>query len=162
MKAEYSVSVTRLIHAPRVRVFEAFSSESALSQWFSPSADIPLDVEVFEFVVNGSFRLRYSMPDGTQPVVGGVYELIMPPRQIVFSWVWEQPDPHADIPTRVDVRFADIGDDTEITVTHERLPSEEMCERYAAGWEGTFDGLERFVDLQDFGTSVLAEEVPHA
>ena len=162
MKAEYSVSVTRLINAPRARVFEAFTSAQALSQWFSPNADISLAVEVFEFAVNGDFRLRYSMPDGTQPVVDGVYEVIEPPHRIVFSWLWQQPDPHADIPTRVDVRLADIGDGTEITVTHERLPSGEARERYAKGWEGTIDGLERFVDVKDFDASALVEDVPHA
>ncbi len=162
MKTEYSVSVNRLVHASRARVFDAFSNAQALSQWFSPAADITLEVEVFEFFAGGQFRLRYTMPDGTQPVVGGVYEHIEPQSRIIFSWQWQQPDPHSDIPTRVDVRFEERGDDTVITVTHERLPSEEAGERHQAGWEGTFDSLERFVASGGRDTPATARETGHA
>ena len=125
MKTIHSVSVSRIVQADRTRVFEAFSSAGALSQWFSPSPEISVDVEAFEFVPTGKFRLRYSMPDGTQPVVAGVYELIEPPHRIAFSWIWQAPYPHAGIPTRVSVRFAEKDAGTEITITHDRLPSEE-------------------------------------
>ncbi|GLR69772.1 SRPBCC family protein [Agaribacter marinus] len=136
----HSVKVRRLIKANRKRVFAAFSNAEALAQWFSPSVDIAIDVQVFEFVPKGQFRVRYTMPDGNQPIVGGVYEVIDEPNQIVFTWVWEAPDPHADIPTRVFVEFIDRGEETEVLLTHDKLPK-EACERHIAGWESTFDRI---------------------
>ena len=158
----HSVSVSRVVQAGRTRVFEAFSSAGALSQWFSPSPDISVDVEAFEFVPAGKFRLRYSMPDGTQPVVDGVYELIEPPHRIAFSWVWQAPYPHAGIPTRVSVRFAEKDAGTEITITHDRLPSEETGEHHAAGWNGILDRLERLLDDPDAQGSDMSGEARHA
>ena len=140
-----SVTVRRLIKAERSRVFAAFSSADTLSQWFSPSADITVELLTFEFVPHSKFRLLYTMPDGSKPVVGGVYEIIKPPSQIVFTWMWAPPDPHADIPTRVCVQFHEKGRYTEVVLTHDKLLTKEACDRHAAGWEGTFDRLEPFI-----------------
>ncbi len=144
----HSVTVRRLIKANRKRVFAAFSNAEALAQWFSPSVDVAIDVQVFEFVPKGQFRVRYTMPDGNQPVVGGVYEVIDEPNQIVFTWVWEAPDPHADIPTRVFVEFIDRGEETEVLLTHDKLPK-EACERHIAGWESTFDRIVLYLSARE-------------
>ena len=93
--------VRRQMAVSRDQLFEAFCSADALSKWFTPSPEIGLDVMEFDFVVGGRFRFRYIMPDGRRPVVGGIYELIEPPARIIFSWVWEAPDPLADVQMRV-------------------------------------------------------------
>lgn len=137
-----SITVSRLIKAERAHVFDAFSRSEALLQWFSPSADISLELLEFEFVPQGNFRIRYTMPDGSNSVVSGTYEIIEQPVKIVFSWMWEAPDPYANISTRVFVQFFEKGEQTEVVITHDKLPSKEDCARYMAGWEGTLDRLE--------------------
>ncbi len=135
-----SVTVRRFIDADRDIVFGAFSSAEALARWFSPSADIAIAIEAFEFQEQGGFRLQYAMPDGLQPTVSGVFEHIERPGKIVFSWVWHAPDPHADVPTRVTVNFNEQGRGTELVLCHEMLPA-ELCERHHAGWVATLDRL---------------------
>lgn len=141
--ATHSIIVRRLIKAPRARVFDAFSRADALAQWFTPAPDISVEILAFDFTAAGGFRLRYTMPDGQRPIVAGTYELIAPPGRLAFSWVWQAPDPHADVPTRVRIEFLEKGDSTELVITHDRLPSREACTRHAAGWEGTLDNLAR-------------------
>ena len=150
----YAFTVRRLVKADRLRVFDAFSRAEAVAQWFKPSADISVEVLAFEFVEGGSYRLRYTMPDGTRPVLRGTYERIAPPEELIFSWVWEPPDVHADMPTRVHARLLDKGGATEIVITHEKVPSEEVGLRHAAGWEGGLDLLERLL----FGGKTSAEK----
>ena len=89
------------------------------------------------------------MPDGRQPVVGGVYELIEPPAQIIFSWVWEAPGPLADIPMRVRFEFFEKGDATEVVITHDGLPSDQACSIHEDGWEGSLNSLERYLGTND-------------
>ncbi len=158
----HSITVRRLIKAGRERVFEAFSQSAALSRWFSPSPDISVEVLAFQFGIGGSYRLRYSMPDGTHPVLGGTYDLIAPPDELAFSWVWEAPDPHADIPTRVHIQFLDRGDATEIVLVHEKLPSKEVGTRHAEGWERTFDNLERSLGTGEDPTPLTAGDAHRA
>ena len=146
--------VRRMIAAPRDRIFKAFSSADALSKWFTPSTDIALEIIAFDFSVGGGFRFRYIMPDGRRPVVGGVYEQIEAPERITCSWIWEAPDPLADIPMCVGFEFFEIGAQTEVVITHHGIPSDQICSIHEAGWEGALGSLERYFDL------VYQEETP--
>ncbi len=137
--------VRRRIQAPRPRVFEAFTSAAALSKWFVPDAAVTLDVEEFAFAVGGRYRLRYTMPDARQAVVGGVYEVIVAPERIVLTWVWEAPDPLAGIPMRVTFAFEAHGAETEVTVTHEGIPSDAACTVHEAGWDGAMHSLAAYL-----------------
>ncbi len=154
-KPIHSITVSRLIGAPRTRVFDAFARSEALTEWFTPSPEITVEVVDFRFAPGGGFRLRYTMPDGSQPVVGGSYELIEAPRQIAFSWVWEAPDPHAGISTRVLVEFIEKDEATEVVLTHDRLPTLEAATRHAEGWKGTLDVLASALAAPEVQTSTL-------
>ena len=144
---ERPLVVRRTIAAPRPRIFEAFSRPDLLSQWFTPSADISVDILTFDFTANGRFRLRYAMPDGRQPVVGGAFERIEPPALIVQSWIWEPPDPLENVSMRVLFRFDENAGATDVTIRHEKLPSDAACTIHADGWEGSLNSLERFLGL---------------
>ena len=137
--------VRRLIPVPRGRIFEASSRADLLARWFTPSAEISLDILDFDFVESGAFRFRYVMPDGRQPVVGGAYERIAPPEEIVVSWLLEAPDPPQGVDMRVLFRFLDKGDATEVVIRHEKLPSDMACTVHEDGWEGSLDSLERYL-----------------
>lgn len=138
----HTTTVRRLIKADQTRLFAAFSKAEMIEQWFSPSADITVEVLQFDFTVGGRYRFRYAMPDGSFPTLGGGFELIKSPAKLAFTWVWEEPDPHANIPTRVSVELHVKGSATEIVLTHSQIPTEEIADRHAVGWKATFDHLE--------------------
>ncbi|WP_299740739.1 SRPBCC domain-containing protein [uncultured Roseobacter sp.] len=138
----HSTTVRRLIHAKRDWVFHAFTRAEALEQWFSPSPEITLDVLQFDFRAGGQYRFRYAMTDGSNPVLGGHFECIDPPSLLSFTWIWEEPDPHAGIPTRVRVEFREDESSTEVILTHSQIPAQDIADRHAAGWEATLDRLE--------------------
>ncbi|MEL6962904.1 MAG: SRPBCC domain-containing protein [Pseudomonadota bacterium] len=141
--------VRRVIAAPRDRLFEAFGSADALSRWFTPSADVSLDVMAFDFAAGGRFRFRYVMPDGRRPVVGGIYEMIEPSTRIICSWIWEAPDPLADVPMRVHFEFSEHDGKTEVTITHQGIPSDQACSIHEDGWDGALNSLERYFSRAD-------------
>lgn len=140
--AEFSVTLRRTYNAKKEDIFKAFQSAEALTQWFSPRPDIPVEFLEFAFRSQGKFRIRFTMADGMQLIVGGVYEKIAPPDELVFSWIWEEPDQHAGIATRVHVQFLEKGTNTEVLLTHDKLPTKEACERHALGWEGSLNRLD--------------------
>jgi uncharacterized protein YndB with AHSA1/START domain len=44
----------------------------------------------------------------------------------------------------VTVRFEPRGDETEVIVVHEQVPSEAARKSHETGWNGCLDGLARF------------------
>lgn len=138
----HQIIVRRHLKVSREKVFAAFSEADALLQWYSPSPDISVEILEFEFSVGGRYRFRYAMLDGSHPVLGGVYIAIKPSEDLIFTWMWEPPDTHADILTQVHIEFLDREGGTELVLTHKQLPSEEVGVRHAEGWERTFDRFE--------------------
>ncbi|MGH2730469.1 MAG: SRPBCC family protein, partial [Actinomycetota bacterium] len=67
------------------------------------------------------------------------------PARLVYTFKWERELPFPDgpytKPSRVTVEFRDIGDDTEIVLTHEGFPSNELRDFHLGGWESSFDRL---------------------
>lgn len=137
--------VRRTIPHPRQKLFDMFSQAEVLSKWFSPSADIHLEILEFKFEPGGRYRFRYQMPDGRAPTVGGLYREIVEHERISVSWVWEAPDPLAGIPMEVTFEFFPAGTGTEIVVTHEKLPSDTACSIHEDGWERALDSLQHFI-----------------
>lgn len=158
----HSITVRRLVQAPPARVFEAFSSAEALSKWFTPHSDISIEILAFEFAPEGAFRFCFVMPGDERKAVGGRYERIAPPNEIVFSWVWEAPDPHADIPTEVRVQFLAQGGATEVVLTHARLPSEEIGKRHGEGWNGMLERLAVGFEDPQFLATAATKDAAHA
>lgn len=142
VEAKESITIRRTFAAKREDVFKAFESAEAIGQWFSPSKDVSVEVVDFEFTLGGKFRFRYTMPDGTQSAVGGKYQKINIPEELIFSWIWEEPDQHAGVSSLVHIQFLDKGASTEVLLTHDKLPTSEDRERHAIGWDGTLTRLE--------------------
>ena len=122
-------------------VFHAFTDPDVLMRWFSPGADIHVDVLVHELRPGGRYRFRYREPDGTVSIVAGVFCAIVPPSRLAFTWTWEPPDVHAGVATLVTVDIAADGSGTVVVVTHERFPDEPSRARHAQGWRSTLARL---------------------
>jgi uncharacterized protein YndB with AHSA1/START domain len=86
--------------------------------------------------VGGHYRLGNEPPDGTIVWIAGEFELVAPPHRLAYSWRIE-PAP----PTRVTVRFEPRDGGTEVIVVHERIPSADIRDEHARGWDGCLDGL---------------------
>ena len=129
----------------RLRVFDAFSSASALQQWFSPAPDIGAEVVVWDFQVGGCYRITFTLPDGSRTTVRGEFDQIERPDRLSFTWCWEEPDPHAGIDTLVTIDFVNNGGATDVVVTHERLRDQEVKSRHSDGWSGALSRLDRWL-----------------
>jgi uncharacterized protein YndB with AHSA1/START domain len=69
---------------------------------------------------------------------------------LVLDWHWERFNAQGErdegpLESLVTVEFRDLGDSTEVVLTHELLPTQELREGVRMGWNGCFDMLERCV-----------------
>src|ERR1700761_4031172 len=82
--AQRELTITRMIDAPREKVFEAWTKPELLKQWFAPK---PWTTTVAEMDVRtgGSCLVTMRGPDGNEFPCHGVYLEVVPNEKIVFT-----------------------------------------------------------------------------
>jgi len=73
-----------------------------------------------------------------KPIYTGTYQEITRPKRLVFTWNSPYAGSHGSLVT---VDFKPKGRGTEIVLTHERLPSEEMVKAHTGGWTSILERL---------------------
>jgi uncharacterized protein YndB with AHSA1/START domain len=141
--ANLTLQMKRTFRAPRDKVFRAWTNRVELAQWFAPSTEYSTVVPEFELRVGGRYRVEMHHKSGNVHSVSGTYQEIKPPEKVVFTWRWDgDTSPEHSVVT---IEFQDLGDSTEVTLTHERLPNPEERDKHAHGWNGCMDQLAKFL-----------------
>jgi uncharacterized protein YndB with AHSA1/START domain len=136
-----TVTVRHRYGAPREVVFRAFSESALLTQWFSPSPDIAVEILDHELRPGGRYRFRYLLASGETNIVTGVFREISRPTRLMFTWTWEAPDPHAGTETVVTIDFIADHGGTLVVVTHRGFPDGATRDRHYHGWLTTLARL---------------------
>lgn len=128
--------VKKVINASREEIFEAFSNPEIMSKWFYPYDEMRVEVSN-TFEVGGKYVLKIYNKDDDMFIHEGEYQEIIPPEKLVFTW-----NSALVQNTIVTIEFNEVDSGTEITLTHELLPTEEEVERHKAGWTSVLNRLE--------------------
>ena len=83
-----SLQITRLLEAPRDRVYAAWTDPAQLVKWLGP-ADVQTTNVVADARVGGELRWDLTAPGGEAATMRGEYRELQPNRKIVFTWRWE-------------------------------------------------------------------------
>ena len=140
--APVTLRLRRTFAAPREKVFQAWTQPEQLKRWKAPG-DFTTPVAEVDLRVGGKYRIHMQAPDSTLHKLIGTYRVVDPPRKLVYTWFWEN-DPTA-VETLVTVEFHDRGGQTEIVLTHELFPNDEVRGRHEMGWTGTLDKLAKIL-----------------
>jgi uncharacterized protein YndB with AHSA1/START domain len=127
--------VRRVLPVPRERVFAAWLDPAGMAQWMCPG-DVTTALVELDPRVGGAFRIvmRHGGRDDEHT---GVYLAIEPPSRLSFTWQSVNTDHR---PTEVTVELLERGTDTELTLTHRRLP-ESRVDAHRRGWTAIVEKL---------------------
>lgn len=131
------------LHAPRERVFEACVEPEKLAEWWGPAGFTApsVDLDVRE---GGGYRITMQPPDGEAFNLSGRYSEVDPPRRLVYTFEWEEPDPD-DQETVVELSFLDDREGTKLVVDHGPFATEARYALHEAGWTETLARLVQFL-----------------
>jgi uncharacterized protein YndB with AHSA1/START domain len=115
-----------------------------MKRWMGP-ADIEILKAEVDARVGGRYRIEMRDDTGNPHTVTGVYREVITGEKLVFTWVWEVTPPELPHESLVTVVIKADGDGTLLTLTHERLSSEESREGHEGGWISSLDKLERLL-----------------
>lgn len=133
------VVLTRTIRAPLERVFRSWTTPTALARWWSPRP-VPARHSQLHVSPGGAYRVCIRTHDGDDHWVRGIYHSVDAPRQLSFSWTWE--DDATNPASLVMVSFARKGNDTSILLCHTGFASPRTRAAHQAGWIECFDRLQ--------------------
>jgi uncharacterized protein YndB with AHSA1/START domain len=134
--------VRRRINATPAKLFAAWTQPELLVRWWGPQG-VACPIAEIDLRVGGSYRIANEFPDGKIVWIGGVFEVVEPPHRLAYTWKLESQN---GSPERVTVCFEAHGSQTEVIVTHERIPSESAKISHEHGWAGCLDGLVKFIE----------------
>ncbi len=140
--------VTRVFHAPRSTVFEAWSTAEHLKRWFSPETFTVPHARVRR-VVGGPFELCMRSPGGEEHWVRGEFLEIAPNERLVIAMRVTNGAGESLFGVRTEVELSDALGGTQMTVTQTYSlidsSSASMVKGAPEGWRSTLDKLEREV-----------------
>jgi uncharacterized protein YndB with AHSA1/START domain len=147
------LQLTRVFDAPRELVFRAWTDEKQFAQWFGAAAcdGASLQSVKADARAGGKYRLQVRRADGEFFTTVGVYREVKPPERLVFTWQFEKDGSSDDFEEveppemLVTIEFKARGQQTELTLTHEKFESVESRDRHNDGWNRCLDSLGKFV-----------------
>ncbi len=146
IKAEAFVQALRLsrrFKAPREAVFRAFTDPGELAQWFGPEGVGVNNVKI-DLRPGGAYSLEFRGKDGEVHPLYGIYREVREPDRLVFTWTWSGGG-MAGVETLITIEFADADGETELTLVHEGLPSQESQDHHSQGWTSSFTCLDQLL-----------------
>ncbi len=148
MEENLELSITRLVDAPRERIYEAWTDPELLRQWFVPK---PWGVATLELDVRpgGVFSTTMLSPEGQEFPNVGVFLEVLPNERIVTTdafgpgWV-----PKADPFMVAVITLEDENGKTRYTARARHWTAEAKARHEAMGFhEGWNKALDQLVEL---------------
>ena len=139
------LELTRVIKAPRARVFDAWTRPEMIRLWFGPEGMKPAEVST-DPKVEGKYSIALEScanktPDG-EPVrstATGVYTQVNPYDLLQFTWEGNWVPGEKSLVT---IHFRDMDGGTEIRLIHDRFHTKESRDGHNRGWVACVDRLE--------------------
>lgn len=136
--------IERVFKAPPERVFEAWTDPAILVKWWGPEgfgtkpAECAMDVRE-----GGAWRTVMRTETGEAHTVSGVYREIAPPKRLVMTWGWQQPDGTRGHETIVELNLEPAPEGTRLRLVQRVFQSIEQGDNHRKGWSSSFNKLDR-------------------
>jgi uncharacterized protein YndB with AHSA1/START domain len=132
-----SVQIRRRVQATAEEIFDLWTKPELMVQWMSPFPGAVDCKASADLRPGGAFSLFMASADASREV-SGTYVQIDPPRKLVFTWAGPLTN---HVNTLVTLELTPQGDETDLVLTHERLPTQAIVEGHTRGWGHILDHL---------------------
>ena len=140
--SSHEITITLVLDAPRSLVFRAWTTPELAAQWWGPRGFTVVSLEM-DVRPGGAWRKCMRSPEGRDYWRHGVYQEIVEPERLVFTYLSDDPNSEPGHETLVTVTFAEFGTKTKMTFHHALFESVEARDAHRVGWSSS---LERFAE----------------
>jgi uncharacterized protein YndB with AHSA1/START domain len=140
MTTDLALKLTRRIAAPPERLFDAWLDPAMLKRFIAPGEGVSTLRAETDPRPGGRFDIVMQNECG-EILHWGEYREIVRPERLSFTWN----SPHATPDSLVTLTFRAVGAETEVTLVHDRFPSETSRNGHERGWSDILAALDRHV-----------------
>jgi len=131
------VQLRRRLKAKPEQIFDLWTKPDLMARWMSPFPGTVHCHATSDPRPGGAYSLVMTAGDASREVTG-TYLRIDRPHLLVFTWIGPLTNNET---TLVTVELNPHGTETELVLTHERLPTPAMWEGHTKGWGRILDHL---------------------
>jgi uncharacterized protein YndB with AHSA1/START domain len=131
------VLIRRRVKAGAEEIFDLWTKPDLMVRWMSPFPGAVDCKASCDLRPGGAFSL-VMLSGNSSREVSGTYVEINRPRKLVFTWTGPLTN---NVDTLVTVELTPRGDETDLVLTHERLPTSAIVEGHTKGWGHILDHL---------------------
>jgi uncharacterized protein YndB with AHSA1/START domain len=158
--------LSRVLHARRETVFNAWSTADHVKRWFSPAPCLTAEARV-EMRAGGPFEICMALPSGARHWVRGIFVEVTPVSRLVIDMRVTDDAGVLLFTAYTEVDFSDALGGTRIDVVQSYTLSDPavaagMVQGASAGWRTTLDQLEKEAMGLEEGTGASTRSVVHA
>ena len=140
-----TLRIRRTFDAPREKLFQAWIDPEKMTEWFCHAKpNLIGKLVVMDVRSGGQYGFDVSDASGKVFKVRGEYLEIKEPEKLVFTWFWETEPAYGN--TVVTLEFVDLGNKSELILTHERFANSDARDKHSIGWAFCLDSLQRNVE----------------
>lgn len=150
-----STRVTRYLHAPCARVYNAFIDAAAVAAWMVPPG-MTSHVHAFDGREGGAFRisLTYDEPTAAGKTTAhtdtyhGRFVTLVPNERIVEVVEFETADPAMQGEMTMTVTLTEVDGGTELVAVHDGLPPGLSAADNETGWRESLAKLAALIEVK--------------
>ena len=132
------LELTRVIKAPRARVFDAWTRPEMIRTWFGADGRMPAEITA-DAQVGGAYSIAMESCEGKgASKATGRYTKVNPYDLLQFTWEGSWVPGEESLVT---IHLRDVDGGTEIKLIHDRFLSKESRDGHNQGWMGILDHL---------------------
>ena len=135
------VQIRRRVSATAEQVFDLWTKPELMVRWMSPFPGAVDCKASCDLRPGGVFNLFMSSGESSRDV-SGTYLEIDRPRRLVFTWTGPLTN---NVNTLVTLELTQRADETDLVLTHERLPTSAIIEGHTKGWGNILDHLAEMI-----------------
>ena len=140
-----TLQIRRTFNAPRRKLFQAWVDPKRMTEWFCHAKpNLTGELVVMDVRPGGQYGFDVTDADGKVFKVRGEYLEIKEPEKLVFTWFWETEPAYGN--TVVTLEFVELGNKSELILTHERFANSDARDKHNVGWTYCLDSLQRNVE----------------
>jgi len=131
----------KILAVPQERVFAAFVDAEQLRRWWGPTGFTVQSLR-FDAVEGTEYRIGMQPPNGDVFHISGTFRAVEPPRRLVYTFNYEEPDPD-DQETLVTLRFEPTDGGTRVILDQGPFKTAARLDLHRDGWTETLERFER-------------------